>query len=160
MRILPKTKFKLQTRTNGYRYAIIYREWLWTKILFEFPLSLEFWPTELKIPLPKGIRFPKQPQPTEEESALVAELMEQRGYKVIRKFWNWQALVFTYGCTTETNGIGEAQGLFKGFLKARTLVEQIAHWGEGKEEGEIEMEGEEEMYLNQRRMDKMAESEL
>jgi len=160
VRLLPKTKFKLQTRSNGYRYAIVYRAWLWDKILFEFPIDIQFWPRELKIPLPKGIRFPKQPQPTEIESKAVADMMEHMGYKVIRKFWNWQALVFTYSCTTETDGIGEAQGTFKGFLKARTLIEQIAHWGQGEVGEESQMEDEQDMYLNQLRMDRQAESEL
>ena len=98
MRLIPKTKFRLQTRNNGYKYAIIYREWLWDTVLFEFPLSLSFWPTELKTPRVKGVRYPKEPEPTEEEISIMADFVRQRAYRVLCKFWNWRLMGLTTEC--------------------------------------------------------------
>jgi len=119
------------------------------------PTKPEFWPNDIATPLPKGTRFPKQPQPTEQESKLVQELMEQKGYKVINKFWNWQALVMAHRCTAGIEGIETTQGMFQGFLRARVIPIQIANWG-GEEK---ELEDESNMYETMRRMDMEAPEE-
>lgn len=125
-------------------------------MLLVLPASTEFWPTDITVPLPKSTRFPKQPQPTEHESKLVAELMEQKGYKVINKFWVWQALVMAHRCTAGMEGIETAQGMFQGFLRARIIPLQIANWGGG---GEQELEDEKSQYETMRKMDMEAPEE-
>ena len=160
MRLIPKTTFKLQTRTNGYKYAIIYREWLWTTTLFEFPISLEFWPRELKIPRVKGVRYPKEPEPTEEEISIMADFVRQRAYRVLCKFWNWRLLGLNSVCVNPTEDHQVARGMFIGFTEAKCYAEKIAGYGSEAPQEEEQMEDESDMYLNQQRMDKIAESEL
>jgi len=149
----PKTTLTFEVKPNGFRYAIISYSFLfWTTTLYEIPVVLEFWPREVRTPLPKGTRFPMQPEPTEFESRLVSELIESRGFKVLKKFWNWQALVLAHRCTTEGEGIETVQGMFQGFLRARLIPLQIAEWKREQEE----MEDESSMYAHQREMDSKA----
>jgi len=157
LRIIPKIKFKLHTHADGYRYAIVYRDWFWQTTLFKFPIDIQFWPRDLTVPLPKGTRFPKQPTPTEAESKAVADMMDQRGYKILHKYWNWMGITLAYRCTSEKDG--EAQGLFQGFLRARLIPQQIAKWGQEQRAESVEGT-EEDMYLNQLRMDRQADTGL
>lgn len=153
MNILPKTTLTFEVKPDGLRYAIISYSFLrWTATLYEIPVLLEFWPREVRTPLPKGTRFPKQPQPTEFESRLVSELIKSRGYKVLNKFWNWYGITLAQTCTSRVEGIETAQGMFQGFLRARLIPLQISQWGEEK----AELEEEESMYVTQRRMDNEA----
>jgi len=150
--ITPKTKLSSVTK-NGIRYAVVTYSWLWwTTVLYEIPILREFWPDNILSPLPKGVRFPKQPIPTEYESRLVSEMMESKGYKVLKKFWNWQTLVLAHTCTKEKEDIETVQGMFQGFLRAKIIPIQIAEWSREQEE----MEDEESMYTHQREMDKEA----
>lgn len=152
MTLFPKIKLTTETRPNGVKYAVITHRWLWDTVLFEIPIIREFWPEEITYPLPKGVRFPKQPQPTEFESRQVAELIESPGYKVLRKFWNWQTLVLAHRCTAGMEGIETAQGMFQGFLRAKIIPIQLSQW----DKEQVEMEDEESMYVKMRSMDKEA----
>ena len=152
MKFFPTTKLTTAVHSNGIKYAVVTYSWLWwSTVLYEIPIMCQFWPDDV-FPLPKGVRFPKQPQPTEFESRLVMELIESRGYKVLRKFWNWYGLTLAHRCTAGVEGIETVQGMFQGFLRARIIPIQIAEWGKEKEE----MEDESNMYVNQLRMDKEA----
>lgn len=154
MNLIPDIKLTKGIGDNGIEYVTITRHWLWwNKTLCSIPVRCNFWPDSIALPLPKSTRFPKQPTPTEDESRLVAELMETRGYKVLTKYWVWQALIMAHRCTTTTSE--EDVGMFQGFLRARIIPLQIANWGEQKEE----LEEEESMYSTMARMDREAPQE-
>ncbi len=157
MNLLPDIKITKGVGSNGLEYVHITRHWLWwSKTLCRIPVG-RLWPSDI-IVLPKSTLFPQQPIPTNNEKKLVTELMETRGYKVLKKFWIYQALVLAHGCTKEIGNIKTIQGLFQGFLQARETPFTIAHWGEGVARGE-ELEEEESMYQTQARMDREAPQE-
>ncbi len=154
MNLIPDIKITKGVGSNGLEYITVTRHWLWwSSHLISVPVRCNFWPDTIAMPLPKSTRFPKQPTPTTDESKLVAELMETRGYKVLSKFWVWQALMMAHRCTTSTSE--QDVGMFQGFLRARTIPLQIANWGEQKEE----LEEGESMYQTQARMDREAPQE-
>ena len=152
--MFPKIVLNIITEKDGYRYAVISRNWLWwDRVLHRIPIDIEFWPREMRIPLPKGIRFPKSPQPTEQDVSVVQDMISHPGYKIIRKFWNWQAMTMIHNCGFVDDNTGKAQGLYQGFLKARAIIEEIANWG-SKETTESESGG--AIYDHMRKMDQQA----
>ncbi len=154
MNLLPDIWITKAVWEDGWEHVTVTRHWLWwSKVLITIPVRCNFWPDNITMPLPKSTRFPKQPKPTTNESKLVAELMETKGYKVLKKFWNWQALMMAHRCTAGADK--EDVGMFQGFLRARVIPLQIANWGEQKEE----LEEEESMYQTQARMDREAPQE-
>jgi hypothetical protein len=153
--IIPKTKLSVETKRDGYRYAVVTRHWLRSTVLFEVPISLEFWPSVFKVPITKGVRFPEEPKPSDEEVRTMKDFVGSRGYKILRKFWNWRLLDLTFLCTSRKENSEYARGMFQGFLEARVTAEKIAEFG-GEVEG-IAAESTEDMYTNMDRMNRDAE---
>jgi hypothetical protein len=152
--VLPKINLNIITEENGYRYAIVSRKWLWwDKVLYRIPVDIEFWPREMRIPLPKGVRFPKSPQPTEQDVNLVQDMVTHPGYKTIRKFWNWQSMALIHNCGFSDTGTEKAQGLYQGFLRSRSIIEELVNWG-SKDAIESETEG--AIYDHMRKMDQQS----
>lgn len=119
------------------KYAIVYRKllfWEWT--LFGIKVS-EPRLGEINIPLPKGIRFPKVKTPTPEESSMVEEMMMTPGYKVVKRFWNREAIILAIGCIAEKERVQEKQGEYMGFVHAQIIIHKIVNRG-------TEVEGEDE----------------
>jgi len=160
MHLIPAIKVTISdTTSNGYRHANVTRHWLWkTKLLLSIPLFVEFWPSTFKVPVTKGVRFPKEPKPSDEEVRIMKDFVDSRGYKVLRKFWNWRLLGLTFSCTSSREDSEYARGKFQGFMEARVIAEKIAEFG-AEVEGEVS-ESTEDMYINMREMDREAEQVL
>jgi len=158
--ITPNTKLSFETKSNGFKYAIITYKFLWwSTVLYEIPVQLEFWPQEFKIPIPKGIRFPKEePKPTEYEKRVMQDFVEQPGYKILCKFWNWGILTLIYRCTNIRSEPEYEKGRFRGFMEARLVANGIALYTDDPE-AQPDPEDHKSLYANMGRMDREAPSE-
>lgn len=153
MAILPKISKRVEIRADGYGYVIVERVWLgWRWPIAEIRASTEFWPREISdVPVPKGVRIPKQPTPTPDESQAVSEMMRSRGWMVLRKFWNYQSMMLMFRCTSP-EGNEQDKGSYNGFMLGRLIAHRIENWGEQPGDEELRVV-ESEFYGNMQRMD-------
>lgn len=156
---IPRTRWEEMTSDSGHQKLVIFRSWFGRKKIVKVcEIGRRFWPDDESVAarLTPGFSLKNQPKPTMAESAEAVDLIASRGYKVIRRFWNWQSVKLARRCCYDSDETLKSQGMYEGFQLAKTIIEQVANWSE--EEAPMTFD-QADFYLNMSRMDSQAVQE-